>query len=224
MTGLWIGIDGIDCTGKTTCLEFIRTNSGFQPIQVFDEFTYSPMGDLIRGLISQNRFFSLTVPPSSRWADTMLIFSDWMLKMETSSLGEGKPLYLSDRTFLSAVAYQVVRLHEQYASVPRRDLLDIFRTLALLARRSIPTLHFEDILLTIDESELQRRVVGRGEPALSSAEVSFLMEAQTIMVELAPTHCIDVSRLSVGELLVSVTRFIQDSQKRQQELQANAQT
>jgi thymidylate kinase len=207
----WIGIDGVDATGKTTCIEILRADVNFKekwcPL-IFDEFTYSPVGEAIRRVISEHRFLSLTNPPTSRWADTFLLLSDWSLKLEQASASEQKSFF-SDRSHLSIIGYQVARIRQQYGDSISEISLVLLREMAAAIRQSIKGLTFTDVLLLINPEELRRRVMVRGEPPLTNSEVDFLMKTQSLMESLSPQYVIDVSASPIEETMSHIYDIVE---------------
>jgi thymidylate kinase len=209
---LWIGIDGIDGTGKTTSIEVLRSDPeivGTMSCKFFDEFTFTPVGNLIKDIISEHRFFSLSQPPTTRLADAWLILADWTLKLETSNCSTFD-VFFSDRSHLSAIGYQITRVEDQYGSETAAQLFQLFRSVSEIVRRSIEGITFEDVLLTITEDGLRRRITNRGELALKSQQIDFLMNAQRLMLQLRPNTVIDVSDITILELTQKIKQRCYD--------------
>jgi thymidylate kinase len=181
---LFVGLDGIDGAGKTTCVDVLRLEQGFS---VYDEFTYTPLGDAIRGVISARRFFSMSDPPATRVADTMVLLSDWILKLEQAE-ADPAPVIVSDRSYLSVLGYQHARLCAQY-SAGSLALESIARASSDVGR-IVSSRRVINILLTITEEQLHARVAHRGERPLSSEQTRFLLDAQKRMLSLQPEYII----------------------------------
>jgi thymidylate kinase len=208
---LWFGIDGIDATGKTTCIEVLRTEAelnGAGPALIFDEFTYSPVGETIRRTISEHRFLSLSYPPTTRWADTFLLVTDWSLKVEQAAQSHSS-IFFSDRSHLSILGYQISRIDRQYGRQVADEALAIMASVFSCIQSSIVGVQFTNILLLVSASELQRRVTNRGEPPLTGDEVSFLMDAQAVMEALSPEYVIDVSNNSLDETFSHINKIVE---------------
>lgn len=205
----WIGVDGIDGAGKTTCLELLRSDPDIRlrDTQFFDEFTTMPVGLTIRELVSERRFFSLSQPATSRFSDLLTILTDWTLKVEQAGNGTAG-VFVSNRCHLSALAYQVIRLESQYGTecANRALAAGLATTRAMMG--VFPGSTFQSILLKISEPELQSRVLSRGESPLSKDELAFLMGAQRRMEEIGADLTIDVSGAPLKDVFHQIKDYI----------------
>lgn len=206
----WFGIDGIDCTGKTSIVHALQSDLDFLEVAnatVFDEFTSGASGEALRRVISEYRFLSLSNPPKTRWADTFLLMSDWAYKVESFS-ASNYTTAISDRTHLSIGGYQTARLKKQYIEANIDDITDAITNMIGKVHSSWPATCFMDILLLVDEKHLQDRIAIRGEQPLTNAEVETLLEAQERHRGFGAQEEIDTSNMSFGEVLNTVRKLI----------------
>ena len=179
-----LAIDGIDTTGKSTVIRyFVARNPG---LVVVDEFSKSELGDLIRKIISRDRFFSISGKDGQKFeaAESYLLLADTIAKIERIASSKRQSSVTMERGFLSVFGYQLTRLY-------RRDLLnqaDVFRssvTNSIVALKKLQLIEYSEMLLVISQETLVRRIALRGENELTPPELSFLLDAQEAMKEIA---------------------------------------
>lgn len=206
----WFGIDGIDCTGKTSIAHALQADSEFLRLAnatVYDEFTSGASGEALRRIISEHRFLSLSNPPRTRWADTFLLMSDWAYKVETFSTSKFNTA-ISDRTHLSIGGYQTTRLLDQYKEISAEAVVNSITQMIRQVQNSSVNVQFVDILLLVDEQRLKDRIAIRGEEPLDGKQLATLLHAQDRHIEFGARTTIDTSEMSFGEVLNTVRNLI----------------
>lgn len=203
----WFGIDGIDCTGKTSIINAIRSNSAItsrNEMLIFDEFTTAAPGEALRTIISEHRFLSIAESASSRWADTHLLLSDWCYKLECLNFSSARAA-ISDRSSISIVGYQAVRLKRQYPSFDITTLAEHIRQITELVKASMKNVEFFDVLLLSSPLALQERLEARNEAVLTENEIKEIISFQEAMAQAKPDLLIDTTDLSLSEVLNSIS-------------------
>jgi len=200
-SGLWVGIDGIDATGKTTIVAALgRRVAG---AKCLGEFSNSPVGSLIDQIIKSQRFFSLRPEGGTEMADLCLMFTDWVAKRDLGLRANSRVIF-ADRSYTSVVGYQLARLEGQLtqreASAVKAALLRFVK-----AVQGAQPIANREIVLTIRSEEMIARMRARGEHKPPKYRVKELLRAQEMMKELVPrTSCIDVSDLDVDTVVARV--------------------
>ena len=180
--GLWVVIDGIDAVGKTTQVGLIADQSSIDniPIVLLPEFSNSAIGETIRRILTTQRFYSLDFSKTTPLADTVHLLSDMLFSYEKVTVPEitKGSIVLSDRGPLSFFGYQSVRVAKR--SARGLSLSSAAEWVGKLVEHSylLPDL---TIVLDIPNSELNRRVVLRGENELEESELCFLNEVNSLM-------------------------------------------
>jgi dTMP kinase len=180
--GIWISIDGLDATGKTTqvsCIVPWLIEQGITPAIAITEFSASPIGETIREILRQKRFYALNDQKTSPLADTLHLLSDMMYSYETliaPTIGAGG-IAVSDRGVLSLIAYQALRVGDRSPYIPSHNALEWTQTLVNHCL-GVPDL---TIFLRLSPDEIRKRVIARGEQPLSVEELEFLEKAENLM-------------------------------------------
>ena len=179
-----LAVDGIDATGKSAVIrEVVARNPELLSV---DEFSNTELGDLIRRIISRERFFSLAGKDGQRVeaAESYLLFADTVAKIERIASSTQQCSAAMERGFLSLFGYQLARMH-------RRDMLnlaDSFKSSIASSIGALNQLHsikYSEVLLVISQETLVRRIALRGECELTPRQSSFLLDAQEAMKEMA---------------------------------------
>lgn len=211
-SGKWLALDGTDAVGKSTQVRLVQKkllDAGMDSL-VLPEFSDSPVGQTIQSIIERQRFYALHATKSTPYADTYALLSDMAFHIESSghqTLQDGG-VVLSDRGLLSLIGYQAKRV-EDYSLIQRNDAVDRITT---IATNSISHLHVPDlhILLVLNEEEMQRRIVGRGETPLSNEDLDFMKKVRTIMESLStkiPSVILDTSEMTKEEATEEIIRL-----------------
>jgi thymidylate kinase len=179
-----LAIDGIDAAGKSTIIrEIVARDSSLSSIC---EFSPTKLGDLIRDIITRDRFFSIAGHGGKQLeaAKSYLLLADTVAKIEKAvSSNQGRAIVM-ERGFLSVFGYQLSRMRSQ-------DLLrqaDAFRTSVIGVINSLTRLQaikYGEILLVVSRETIIRRIAARGEVELASPQLQLLIDAQEVMVGLA---------------------------------------
>lgn len=200
LSGKWIALDGTDAVGKSTQVQLLKNKieEAGMPALVLPEFSESPLGRTITQIIQEQRFYALHTLKKTPYADTHALIADLVYKIEAEGhdiLKQGG-VVLSDRGILSLIGYQAKRIELHSDIAPVEAVKRLHETIQdSMKHLRLPDHH---ILLTIDESEMQNRVVGRGETPMTGEDLNFMKEVRIIMENLS--SYIDTSRLDVTNL------------------------
>lgn len=213
LKGTWLVLDGIDATGKSTQLQLLgdRLETAGLTVARLPEFSDGLLGDLIRKIIEERRFYSLSPEADTPIADTYALLADFLYKTERQVLPaiQNGHVVLSDRGLLSFYGYQGVRI--------ARGLLSLDSVIKSLSEQLSyafrflpgPTLHLH---LTVSEEEMQRRVQGRGEEVMQESDLKFMRNVFSTMCGLAtsiPTLTLDTTGKTPEEVSEAIWQAIQ---------------
>lgn len=212
LTGKWIALDGTDAVGKSTQVRLVKkklAEAGMDTL-VLPEFSNSPVGKTIQLIIEEQRFYALHAAKSTPYADTYALLSDMAYHIEScgyAAMQQGGTV-LSDRGLLSLIGYQSKRI-EEFSAIQSKDAVSRISTCTknLMSHLHVPDLH---VLLVLNEEEMQRRIVKRGEAALTDHELSFMREVRTIMEGLCveiPSVVLDTSNMTKEEATEAILRI-----------------
>lgn len=204
LSGKWIALDGVDAVGKSTQVQRMQQmiEADGQPCLALSESSESPVGNMIGRIIEEHRFYALHALKKTPYADTYALMADLAYKIEAEAhdFMQTGGTVVSDRGLLSLIGYQAKRIEDRSTISPKDAVV---RTTQIVKSAfeglRIPDLH---VLLTISEEEMQRRVVGRGETEMESADLSFMRDVNQIMRDLSsefPTEILDVTTLDKDE-------------------------
>jgi len=204
-----IGIEGKDCVGKTFLVN--RLQKRFQDPDLswvfLEEFSASPVGDTIREIIAERRFFFLSKEHSTILAETLLLAADLAYQIETNIEFS---VAVIDRGILSLICYQGARLSRSklFHGNQGEALSYIMKLLSPLEIKQ------HTILLTVSKEEMIRRMLRRGEEVPTKEELVFLEETEALMRKLGPKVSesfleID-STVNPGELTERTAEYILD--------------
>lgn len=214
LQGRWFVLDGVNAVGKTTQLDRVAAcleQAGLQ-VQRLPEMSDGPVGRLILQIIKEKRFYSLHPENKTPFADAYALLADLLYEVESTIVpaqAAGK-VVLSDRGILSFCGYQGVRMH-RWAKVPDAGALLLQRAKSAFMNLPIPDLHLH---LTVDETEMQRRILQRGETLLKEEQLEFLREVVVEMTGLSKrlaTQTVDTTGLSredvTGAILLAMSEW-----------------
>lgn len=209
----WIALDGIDAVGKSTQLRKISAlmeDSGLSVVQL-QEFSDSDLGDMIRGVIKQRRFFALSEDGNTPMANMLTLLADLVYKIEKQQNGsfQDADISLSDRGILSLLAYESVKI-QRSTRTSIEDILTRFSGILQLATEKLPTpdLH---IVYRADIEEVAKRVVARGESPLDANKISFLSSIQDVLMQphdVFSSSVIDVTNLTEDQVTTDTLEII----------------
>lgn len=198
LKGRWFVLDGINAVGKTTQLHKIAAlleDHGLE-VLVLDEFSEGPVGRLILDIIKEKRFYSLHPERRTPYADAYAILADLLYEVEAlvnPARAAGKVI-LSDRGLLSFCGYQGYRM-EIWAGVQDAHRLLFDRAESAFLGMHTPDLH---VHMTVEEEEMQRRMMERGETRLPEEDLAFLRAVDQKMHDL--TGQMDAKELDTTQL------------------------
>ncbi|MEK7584629.1 MAG: hypothetical protein AAB490_05265, partial [Patescibacteria group bacterium] len=170
-----LAIDGIDATGKSSVVAALAAAEG---VPALGEFSATPIGDLIRSIVARNDFFYLDSTGKPRVAETFVLASDLLAKLESARWIDA-PFVVMERGALSLRAYQHARIARDIDLDSADEIDTLLRSLFHLSK-----VDCIDVLLTVNETVMLRRKAARGDPAPSQDEIDILMTAQSFMVSL----------------------------------------
>jgi len=207
--GLYVAIDGSDAVGKSSQVPLVTEaliQAGVNPVIEVNEFSDSPVGELIKSILSNQRFYSLTPDKSTPIADTALILADLAFQIETSifpTIEEGG-IAVCDRGPASLVAYQGLRIKERSAIIEQSTAIDWTKVLSqhcLLA----PDL---TVLLQIDENKKIERIIKRGESKPTEKDLLFLRQVDDLLEKAAKETSKEVVIIDGNKNLDTVSQEI----------------
>lgn len=184
-----VALDGKDAVGKTKLLEALKLISRERCLgwQFLPEFSDSPIGDLIRKILVERRFFTLSSDQrlSVVTSETLLLAADLTFQLEVAHKTGG--LWIIDRGITSLVGYQAVRLKRAGAFASSLEAVSFITSLIPAPLRNMHTL-----LLTVSESEMCRRIEARGELRPEKSELEFLASVEKIMMVAGEQHSLSI--------------------------------
>lgn len=125
--GMWICVDGVEGTGKTTIAEHLARAL---PVELAPEFSSAPFGRALRAAVTSNPHY-ISLSPLGQSLVFLGDFLEVHASSVTPSLNAGTSV-VSDRGYLSKYAYQEVVLSPALGVGPARRLLDaVFEHLPL---------------------------------------------------------------------------------------------
>ena len=205
--GLWIALEGVDATGKSTQVPKVaaalRKRDGLLVAEI-PEFSDSPVGTAILAVISKNRFFSLA-NKTTPLADLLTTLSDlaYLCEKTISPTLQAGGIALSDRSPASPLAYQLT---------PESGKLEVngeklFTAVAsLISECSLrPDL---SVLLSLPDDEMIKRVVNRGEPPPTGTELTYLRGVQSQLKRAASLTSKEVIEVDGSSSIEEVTSLI----------------
>lgn len=117
--GVWICVDGVEGTGKTTIAEHLARTL---PVELAPEFSSAPFGAALRAAVMSNPHYISSSPLGQS-----LIFLGDFLEVHASNVAPALNTgisVVSDRGYLSKYAYQEIVLTRQLGVGQVRRLLD----------------------------------------------------------------------------------------------------
>ena len=180
---LWVSVEGTDGVGKSTLIrEIAQSLQSTQPhvrILVLNEFSRSPIGEVIQKIIDTHRFFILGNTPH-RVAETLVLCADYAYQIEeiAQEHSDQRTLLISDRGPYSFLTYQKLRLEKAYSTRSPDEIENWIRMLFLLI--GYP---YINILLTSPSDHIQQRLANR-EGAANEEELRFIMQVQETYAEM----------------------------------------
>jgi len=176
----WLSVEGTDCTGKTSLIEALNQNlskelksrNNFITVQ---EFSNSRTGFLIKNIIKKNNFFSLGSNFPHRFAETLLLGTDFVYQFEDilqKNRNKNNLFIISDRGPYSFLTYQFLRIKEQHQIFSNlyleKWIENIFQPIGFP--------HFV-ILLTSPSNQIKRRIIER-DVSLKKDAFNFIKQTQ----------------------------------------------
>ncbi|WP_353662303.1 dTMP kinase [Hydrogenimonas sp. SS33] len=193
---MYIAFEGIDTAGKSTQIERLR--SRFDDVVVTREPGGTELGRRIRAILLD----SGGVHPR---AEALLFLADRAEHTERIIRPNRRRLILSDRSFISGIAY--AHVHEK---LPVDTLLQLnrFATDGLFPDAAV--------LLKLDEKTLQSRLGQKSRDAIERRGTGYMMAVQRTMEELldllAIDHIVVDAAQPVEAVTETLTQFIKERQ------------
>jgi dTMP kinase len=211
LAGKWLALDGTDAVGKSTQVSLLgeKLRADGRETLILPEFSNSPVGRTIQSIIDEQRFYSLHTAKKTPYADTYALIADMAYHVESGGhevMTRGGTV-LSDRGLLSLIGYQAKRV-EQFSDIAKEAATD---RITQLVKQAMGHLHLPDlhVLLVLNEGEMQKRIVHRGETPLTEDDLSFMRGVRQIMERLSNTInsvILDVSALNEEETTTEIIR------------------
>lgn len=182
---MFICLEGTDAAGKSTQAAMLtkRLNDNSIPSILVDEFSVSPIGDLIRDILVTDRFIRFHRRYPTRITESLLVLSDFCLKTEEiiiPALKQGLTV-ISDRYIASQIAYHAQFISEAYS-------LDLEQFLGKW-RQTIYSLFPQEpdftVLLDISTAESFKRVICRENHKMTPEELLIIQNSINIYKWLA---------------------------------------
>ncbi len=216
LAGKWLALDGTDAVGKSTQVSLLEKKlraDGTETL-ILPEFSNSPVGRTIQSIIEKQRFYALHATKKTPYADTYALISDMAYHVESGGhevMTRGGIL-LSDRGLLSLIGYQAKRV-EKFSDIAKEAATDRITQLVkqAMGHLRLPDLH---VLLVLNEEEMQKRIVNRGETPLTANDLLFMKGVREIM-EIQSNSInsviLDVSALNQEETTTEIIRAVEDN-------------
>lgn len=180
---LWVSIEGTDAVGKSNLLQEMRRQleaASHEFLAVFlDEFSDSPVGDVIRNIIRYHRFFIIG-NDHHPLAETAVLYADYLYQFE--SIFQRHPaqkiLFVSDRGPYSFFTYQRLRIEKSHPHLTVTEIEMWIRS--LFTPIGFP--HVNLLLVSPVEQILQRLANREGAP--NDEELRFIERVQETYTEI----------------------------------------
>jgi len=197
--GLWVSLDGVEGTGKSTLGQLLHDTEG---IRVVPEFSGSAVGSALRELVVSSPHYV----SSSEIGQSLSFLGDFFELVETFVIPARAAglTVVSDRGWLSKYAYQLVVLEGGLGTARATTLLD--SVLSLMPTPDVT------IYLTASRPELFRRLSAR-DGSCSPERLAFMERADAVSRHLLGTGRLPNSLIvptdgEVGPVLDLVLRAI----------------
>jgi thymidylate kinase len=165
--GVWICIDGVEGTGKTTIAEIL---TAALPVEMAPEFSSAPFGIALRDAVrSSPHYISVSALGQS------LVFLGDFLEIYASAVAprlKAGTAVVTDRGYVSKYAYQEVVLRDDLGATRTRQLLD-----GIFTHLPLPEL---TIYLTASMDVVRARLVRR-DGSCDQARIEFIARAADAM-------------------------------------------
>lgn len=120
----WISIEGTDGVGKTRLSEdlykYLTKKYTDKKLIFINEFSNSPIGILIKRIISEKNFFKIDKNNHYPLAESLILFADFIFQFEREILSDNdlddNIILVSDRGIYSFLVYQKLRIKKMYFS------------------------------------------------------------------------------------------------------------
>ncbi|MBU1038818.1 deoxynucleoside kinase [Patescibacteria group bacterium] len=181
--GLLVSLEGQDASGKSEILKLLlrELDNRKVPVVVVSEFSSNVLGNFIKKILGENKFFRLNTCGPSALTETMYVISDLYSQDELEigpALKEGKVI-IKERHIDSIFACQIPKIIDDYpGSNPEYLFKWLEQSLKKLRR---PNLTF---FLDVKKEILKNRIVGRGEE-VSAVDLRVFQKRQNIYNKLA---------------------------------------
>jgi thymidylate kinase len=151
-------------------------------VAMIGEFSATPFGDFLKGVVERERFFRLSYPKRTPRAETLALLADLALKIEGTINGQLQAgvTVLSDRGVISLIAYQACRLDALYGGRSGCWVDDVVE--AAVAGLRVPDLH---VILEAPFHVIQERLAIRGERPLTEQQLRFMDNVKREMRRIA---------------------------------------
>jgi len=182
-TGYLVTLEGSDGVGKSHLQGYIAEalQAKGVPTKIVAEFSDSPSGDIIRGMLEEDRFLRLVQERPISFYGTAQVIADLYFQDEQEVLPALKNgcVVIKDRHKDTLFAYQIPKIQEEH---PQMDYEQLFCWINSFASRlRVPDLTF---LLTVPNDERLARIQSRGEQ-LSRKDIEFLERVDNIYSDIA---------------------------------------
>ena len=178
---MWIALEGVDAAGKTTQVSAVGQKfrrRGIERVVEVSEFSESSLGTMIRQTLIKKPFFSLS-DKTTPVADMLCLLADMTYRFEKTikpAVIRGE-IVISDRSPASFIVYQLT----QPESINlRRDPAEIenLSNVAAGMMGQIGVISDLCVLITLTETEMVKRIVGRGMTEPNKTELNFLRDVE----------------------------------------------
>lgn len=180
---LWVSIEGTDAVGKSSILQAMKTQlettSHEFTVVLLDEFSDSPVGDVIRNIIRYHRFFIIG-NVHHPLAETAVLYADYLYQFENvfqRHPGQ-KILFVSDRGPYSFFTYQRLRIAKSHPHLTVPEIEAWIRS--LFAPIDFP--HVNLLLVSPIDQIVQRLTSREGAP--NDEELQFIEQVQETYKEI----------------------------------------
>jgi len=208
---MFICLEGTDGAGKSTQANLLvdRLHQDRIPCLLVSEFSNTPIGDVIREILTYDRFIRFQKSSPTRFSESLLILSDFSMKTEELIIPalRQNTVIIADRHLDSQIAYHAPFIAASY----QLNQDEFIASWMDFLHRFFPKLPDLTILLDISIEESIKRVKDRENVEMTDEELSVIGQSIKIYRWLAqhnPSYLVVDAEISIDELTDQLHRII----------------